>query len=250
VKLPPMTSGRHFDDLATSYDELRGAGRGAPYVAALVELGALRGADVLDVGCGTGELLGELVESSSVRGTGVDPSAGMLEVSRSKLAPSVRLQRASAENLPFDDASFDAATMRFVVHHLDRPTAFAEINRVLRAAGRLLITTTDPTGLAQFWMQSYFPSYAAIEQRRFPAGEVLASELADAGFRDVVIRPRTVARRFDRATALQKLHGRAYSTFAEMTEAEYRAGVAAAEAGLPEQVEYELTLLDVLAVRR
>jgi SAM-dependent methyltransferase len=56
-------------------------------------------------------------------------------------------------------------------------------------------------------------------------------------------------RRFTRAEALDKLHGRAYSTFTLMSGEEYERGVAAAEAGLPDEIAYTLRLLNVVGVR-
>ena len=117
-----------------------------------------------------------------------------------------------------------------VVHHLDRPLAFAEMRRVLRPSGRLAITTTDPEGFESFWMKPFFPSYVRIERARFPEGEVLRRELGDAGFEDARIHRLGIERRYSRDEAMQRLRGRAYSTIALMTDAEYKSGVDEAEA--------------------
>jgi hypothetical protein len=111
-----------------------------------------------------------------------------------------------------------------------------------------VITTTDPDGFETFWMRPYFPSYVTIERGRFPDPETLRGELEEAGFGDVQVHPYVLHRRFSRAEALDKLRGRAYSTFSLMSDDEYEAGVAAAERGLPEAVEYDLLLLNVVAV--
>ena len=63
------------------------------------------------------------------------------------------------------------------------------------------------------------------------------------------VRPYVMRRRFTKAVALEKLRGRAYSTFALMRDDEYAAGVAAAEAALPDEVDYDLLLLNVVATR-
>jgi SAM-dependent methyltransferase len=136
--------------------------------------------------------------------------------------------------------------MRLVVHHLDRPQAFAELRRVLRPGGHVVITTTDPAGFDSFWMQPLFPSYAAIERSRFPDGATLTEELGAAGFGEVRVHPHSIERRFSREEALEKLRGRAYSTFVLMSDEEYEAGLAIADATLPEEVRYELRLLNVV----
>jgi hypothetical protein len=59
----------------------------------------------------------------------------------------------------------------------------------------------------------------------------------------------SVDRRFSRDEALAKLRGRAYSTFALLDDAEYRAGLERAEAELPAVIEYTLALLLVTADR-
>ena len=69
---------------------------------------------------------------------GVDVSQRMIDVARREV-PEANFHVAAAEDMPFADATFDAVTMRMVVHHLDRPRAFPEMRRVLRPSGRLAI---------------------------------------------------------------------------------------------------------------
>jgi hypothetical protein len=112
-----------------------------------------------------------------------------------------------------------------------------------------VITTSDPDAIPGFWLSRYFPTFSDIDRARFPTGEVLREELEEADFSHVRVVPYTLARRFDRNEALEKVHARAYSTFALMSDDEYQAGVTAAEAGLPAIVKYDLRLLNVVAVR-
>jgi SAM-dependent methyltransferase len=240
----------HFDQLATRYSELRASAAYVdPLTEAVVELGQLRGCRVLDVGCGPGTVVRQLAQAFAVEAVGVDASAKMIEVARREAGRFGEFHLGRAEELPLEDASVDAVVMRLVVHHLDRPRAFAEVRRVLRPSGRFVITTTDPSGFETFWLQPYFPRYAAIERHRFPDGKTLRRELVEAGFDGIRVQPYAMERRFSREAALEKLHGRAYSTFVLMSDDEYRDGVAAAEAALPPGIEYELRLLNVLATR-
>jgi ubiquinone/menaquinone biosynthesis C-methylase UbiE len=137
----------HFDRLATRYSELRASPSFIdPVTEAVAELGSLRGCRVLDVGCGPGSVLRQLARDFDVEGVGVDASAKMIDVARGE-APEIEFHVGQAEELPFADASFDAVVARMVVHHLDRPRAFAEVHRVLRPGGGFVVTTTDPAGV-------------------------------------------------------------------------------------------------------
>jgi SAM-dependent methyltransferase len=246
-----MTSStEHFDRLAAQYSRLRASSADVdPLTEAVVELGGLRGARILDVGCGPGTVLGVLTRAFGVTGVGVDPSPKMIEAARREAPDVAELHVGAAEDLPLADASFDAALMRLVVHLVDRPRAFGEILRVLRPEGRLVISTSDPDAFASYWIAPYFPSYVELDRARFPSGQALRQELAAAGFRSIRVLRFDIDRRFSRAEALDKLHGRAYSTFTLMSDEEYERGVAAAEASLPETIAYRLRLLNVVGVR-
>lgn len=116
--------------------------------AVLRELAAEPCARVLDVGCGTGRLAARLVEAPSVlMVVGLDFSAGMLEQARARLgsAPAAALVRGDATRLPFADAAFDAAVSTEAFHWFpDQDAALAEIRRVLRPGGRLLLALVSP----------------------------------------------------------------------------------------------------------
>jgi ubiquinone/menaquinone biosynthesis C-methylase UbiE len=245
-----QTPAQHFDRLAARYSELRSSGAEVdPVTQAVVELGRLQGCRVLDVGCGSGGVIRQLARGLGIDAVGLDPSPKMIDVARAEAGRWGEFLVGQAEQLPFEPESFDGVVMRWVVHHLDRPAAFAEIRRVLRPGGRLVVTTTDPGAVDTFWMAPYFPSYVAIERRRFPDGETLRRELLAGRFSDVRVVPLVLERRFSRERALEKIRGRAYSSFVLMSDDEHQAGLAAAEEGLPAEVRYDLRLLNVLAVR-
>lgn len=109
------------------------------------KLGLREGARVLDVGCGTGRLARYLAERVGPTGrvTGIDPLPERIELARTEGGTS-RFEVGNAEDLgAFADASFDAVSMSSVLHWIaDKPKALAEVRRVLRAGGRLGVTTT------------------------------------------------------------------------------------------------------------
>jgi demethylmenaquinone methyltransferase/2-methoxy-6-polyprenyl-1,4-benzoquinol methylase len=98
-----------------------------------------RGAQVLDLGCGTGDLCRELGAAGFVA-VGVDRSAGML-AARATEAPIVR---ADALELPFPERSVDGVVSGFLLRNLVSLGGFvAECARVLRAGGRMVLLEVD-----------------------------------------------------------------------------------------------------------
>jgi ubiquinone/menaquinone biosynthesis C-methylase UbiE len=226
-----------FGRRARTYDRLRPADANwREVLETIVRAGGLEDRRVLDAGCGTGVVAAALAERAHV--TGVDPEPEMLAVARRRLPPEVELLRASAEELPFADASFDAAVLRLVVHLLDRPRALAELRRVLAPGGRLVVATFDPAHFDGFWLNRLLPSLERIDRARFPTPDELRAELRDAGFGAVRIERLGQRVTIDRETALERIRGRHISTFDLLEEEEIRAGLERAERELPGRVEY------------
>jgi ubiquinone/menaquinone biosynthesis C-methylase UbiE len=99
---------------------------------------------ILDVGCATGRLLSNLARAGAARLFGADLAPNILEVAREKLAAQGvhgELREADSEDsLPWPTESFDVITLTGVLHHFYRPhDALAEMYRVLRSGGRLLV---------------------------------------------------------------------------------------------------------------
>lgn len=113
---------------------------------AMLELaGDVEGRRILDAGCGAGPLFAELRDRGAIM-TGIDASARMLEQARLRLGPDADLCIADlAEPLPFPDGAFDDIVASLVLHYLrDWGSALAELRRVLRPGGRLIVSVEHP----------------------------------------------------------------------------------------------------------
>lgn len=226
-----------FGSLAERYDELRPADANWREIAdAIWEHAGPAGRRVLDVGCGTGALAVDLA-SRGARVWGVDSSPEMLAVARERAGQGVGLKQAAAERLPFQDAWFDAAVMRTVVHLVDRPRALPELGRVLAPGGTAVIATFAHEHFDRIWVSRMFPSLRALDLGRFPDPVELAAELERVGLRGVAVRRISQSARIPRAQALEKLRGRYISTLSLLPEDEYLAGLQRAERELPGTVE-------------
>jgi arsenite methyltransferase len=111
-------------------------------------IAAQPGEHVLDVGCGPGFLVTELLDQVGIDGsiTGVDGSRAMLAVAAKRVDghDNVVLHEADATTLPVLDGAFDAAVSVQVLEYVpDVAAALAEIHRVLRPGGRIVIWDVD-----------------------------------------------------------------------------------------------------------
>ncbi|HEX6454235.1 MAG TPA: class I SAM-dependent methyltransferase [Trebonia sp.] len=120
------------------------------YAAAVREAGIADGGTVIDVGCGTGRAIPPLREAVGPSGTvlAVDLTPEMLEEARPKCAMArAALVLADARRLPLADGAADAVFAAGLVTHLPDPVAgFAELARVTRSGGRLVLF--HPSGRA------------------------------------------------------------------------------------------------------
>ncbi|MCB0091113.1 MAG: methyltransferase domain-containing protein [Caldilineaceae bacterium] len=103
------------------------------------------GQQVLDVACGTGVLTRAVHQRVQPGGTaiGLDINDGMLSVARQK-TPAIDFREGNAQDLPFNDAQFDAVVSQFaLMFFTDRVKAIQEMMRVLRPGGHLAVAVWD-----------------------------------------------------------------------------------------------------------
>jgi SAM-dependent methyltransferase len=113
---------------------------------------------VLNIGAGTGSY-----EPIDRYVFAVEPSEVMRKQRPSSLPPAIK---GSADELPFDSQSIDAAMAILTVHHWpDRAKALREVRRVTK--GPVVIVTFDPSAQTDFWMFDYCPEMKTVEQNRY-----------------------------------------------------------------------------------
>jgi len=208
--------GDHFAALAD--DSPYNAHTDRPAMLALA--GDVAGLRVLDVGCGAGHYIAELRARGAAEVVGIEGSRTLLAHARERLNgdTAVTLHRHDLEEpLAFlAGDSFDLAIMALVLHHIEaRGQLLAELRRVLRPGGRLLVSTTHPTADWTYFGGSYCDESRvelpvkdgamSISYRRMTL-QTFLNELLDAGFaleRVAEPRPTEEARRIDERRYLE-----------------------------------------------
>jgi SAM-dependent methyltransferase len=157
-----------------------------------------RGTRVLDAGCGHGELCAAAA-ARGARTVGLAHAEGMVPAARAP-PPALEFPVADAEDLPFADASFDAAIAAFLVNHLPRPERGAgELRRVVAPGGRVAVAMWDRPERVEFLglLDAAMAAAHVNPPLAFPPGppayrfadeDELRSLLQGAGLRDVRIR--------------------------------------------------------------
>jgi SAM-dependent methyltransferase len=163
-----------YTSLADGYSSYR---QPDPHIEAAILTALGDAVTVLNVGAGAGSY-----EPLDRTVTAVEPSASM-RAQRPIDRPAID---ATAESLPFDDATFDASMSTFSVHQwTDLEKGLAEMRRVTR--GPVVILTGDPGAIERFWLTDYAPEVMATEAARYPAIDRIKAALG--GHSEVFIVP-------------------------------------------------------------
>lgn len=141
--LDPRTQGYDEEYFQRPYfEEHPGKRRSLNEIVQQLERAGFKGREVLDVGCGPGFLLRVLLDRG-YEASGVDHSEAALQLARGRVDAELR-QADACGALPWPDESFDAVVLHDVIEHLHEPhTALAELRRVTRQGGFLLLSTLN-----------------------------------------------------------------------------------------------------------
>jgi ubiquinone/menaquinone biosynthesis C-methylase UbiE len=174
-----------YDDLAQTYDATRRADR---FIAQRLYFHARGegGKRCLDIACGSGNYTLALSNLGLNMGS-LDISGSMLKSAQRK-SPAIDWVQASAESLPFRQASFDAAFCVLSLHHIARmERMFAECARVLTE--RLVIFTATREQMEYYWLNDYFPEAMRKSIEQMASVLEIEEGLLGSGFRRLIWEP-------------------------------------------------------------
>jgi len=172
---------------------------------------------ILDIATGTGDLAIALMETGAKKIVGLDISTGMLEVGKEKVAEkklseTIAMVVGDSEALPFDNDSFDAITVAFVVRNFENlEKGLAEIYRVLRPKGTFAVLETSVPTKTPFkqgyrlYSKQVLPlvgklfskddsayNYLSESAAVFPYGDAFNNILKKIGFIGIEHKPQTL----------------------------------------------------------
>lgn len=202
---------------------------------------AARPLSVLDLGSGTGRFTPGLADVFGGPVYGVEPSVRMRQVAEQSAAHrAVTYLDGSAESIPLPDSSVDLVLMFLVLHHVEnRPAAAAEIARVLRRNGRLLIRNVFADRMPQLWWHSFFPSALPVEKRMFPSLADVEQQFSSVGLNRITLDEVTETYAESKIESAERLRLQAISTFEFLSSEEIDAGFARMDAEIAAETSSE-----------
>lgn len=186
------TSGHLVEGFRAKYYDIGNLPLGLPFVTLphVRPISLQPGQSLLDIGCGTGEVLYRLHKNfgEDVSLYGVDPSNDMLDVARYKLRKTnnATLELGTGEQLQFSDNSFDWVVSSLTFHHIPldiKRATIQESRRVLKPGGRLLISDFGkPTHFAGRMFGSLYRKHAFTSEN---LKGIIRKLLLEEGFTDL-----------------------------------------------------------------
>ena len=179
-------------------------------------------ANVLEVGCGTGNYIAGIRAATGCACWGTDPSAEMLARARAQ-APEVHFAPGRGERIDLPERQFNLVFSVDVIHHVeDREAYLTEAYRVLKDGGRLC-TATDSAWIIRHRqpLATYYPETVEVELARYPSIKKLQAMMAEIGYKENV---EDTVEYEDSLTDIQAYRDRAYSILHLIPEAAFQRG--------------------------
>ncbi|MFN2099016.1 class I SAM-dependent methyltransferase [Altererythrobacter sp. MF3-039] len=163
-----------YDAIGVDYAQLR---KPDPRIAEQIHAALDDAQSVLNIGAGAGSY--EPIDRDVVA---IEPSAEMIA---QRPAGAARAVQGSAESLPFEDGSFDAALAILTIHHWsDQARGLAEMRRVARK--RAVLLTFDPA-FRDAWQLYYWPQLATLDDEQMPLLRFYEQHLGPVRIEEVAI---------------------------------------------------------------
>jgi ubiquinone/menaquinone biosynthesis C-methylase UbiE len=181
-----IESREKFHKQAEKYDSgNKGKHARSLYESVINKLDELSFNNLLDVGCGTGNLLSLINTRYDAQIAGVDLTPKMLNIARIKLGDDADLKVADSEDLPFEDNKFDMVICTDSFHHYPHPeNVLNEIRRVLEPDGMIIIADPyTPTPLRQM-VNLYFKLSRSGDVKIYSESDI-RNLLENTGFESV-----------------------------------------------------------------
>jgi ubiquinone/menaquinone biosynthesis C-methylase UbiE len=192
VNMDHSVARSNYDRLSRCYDVLEGNWERKPREASLAGLDVCPGCRILEIGCGTGNSLEDLVEKTAGSGImiGVDLSIGMLRqaskrVTRLRIASQTIIAQTDAVLLPFPGEFFDIVFISFTLELFSSPeipVVLEECCRVLKPGARLGAVAVSRSGGWGWMVRIYEKLHQAIPRVVDCAPIDLSNYLGEAGF--------------------------------------------------------------------
>jgi ubiquinone/menaquinone biosynthesis C-methylase UbiE len=208
---------------------------------------------VLDLGCGIGRFTPGLARTFAGPVVGVEPSTRMRAVAaRDAHAAGVTYVGGRAEALPLADRSCDAVLLYLVWHHVvDRERAAAELARVVRPGGVVLVRSNFADRMPDLDWFRFFPSAREVDRAMYEPLATVLDRFTGAGFGSWRLERVAYEEAPSRTEQLARLRTGALSTIARLPPDELAPGFAALEADVAAGPDGPvLSVADLLVVTR
>jgi len=190
---------------------------------------------IADVGSGTGRFSQPLAMRFGGPVWGIEPSKKMRQVAvEANFNAEVTFLEGSAEIIPLDAGSCDAALLSYVWHHVvDKRSAAVELARIIRAEGVLLMRTNFSDRPTPLWWYPLFPELAQADAAMYADTATELRDLEETGWRRKAIREVEVQTAASHRESFDRLATRSLSAFSFLPAPAIDRGLASIERALP-----------------